>query len=89
LAVGSIRIQVTKLFLGKMALLVLSGLTVGWMLTLALRRVFSLVVEMHAGHDFLLLAGVTTPLAFVGILASLIPAGRADSVEPVHALRTE
>jgi ABC-type lipoprotein release transport system permease subunit len=44
---------------------------------------------MHASHDFMLLAGVTAGLAFVGILASLIPARRAASVEPVQALRTE
>jgi ABC-type antimicrobial peptide transport system permease subunit len=81
--------QVTKLLLGKVALLMLSGLAVGWMLTLALRRVLSSVVEMHASHDFLVLASVTAGLAFVGILASLIPAHRAASVEPVQALRTE
>jgi len=89
MALGSTRVQVTKLFLGKMALLLLAGLTVGWALTLALRKVLSSVVEMHAGHDFLLLAGVTVALAFVGILASFIPARRASSVEPVCALRTE
>ena len=89
MALGSTRIQVTNLLLGKMALLLLSGLAIGWMLTLALRRVLSAVVEMHAGHDFLLLAGVTAGLALVGILASLIPARRAASVEPVQTLRTE
>jgi putative ABC transport system permease protein len=67
----------------------LSGLAIGWALTLALRKVLSAVVEMHASHDFLLLAGVTAGLALVGVLASLIPARRAASVEPVQALRTE
>lgn len=89
MALGSTRMQATNLLLGKVALLLLSGLAVGWMLTLALRRVLSSVVEMHARHDFLLLAGVTFGLALVGILASLIPARRAASVEPVQALRTE
>lgn len=89
MALGSTRMQVTKLLLGKVALLLLSGLTIGWMITIALRRLLSTVVEMHAGHDFLLLTTVTASLAFVGILASLIPARRAASVEPVQALRTE
>jgi hypothetical protein len=89
MALGSTRMQVTKLLLGKVALLMLSGLAIGWMLTLALRRVLSSVVEMHASHDFLVLASVTAGLALVGILASLIPARRAASVEPVQALRTE
>ena len=89
MALGSTRIQVTNLLLGKVALLLLSGLAIGWMLTLALRKVLAAVVEMHASHDFLLLAGVTAGLALVGILASLIPARRAASIEPVQALRTE
>jgi ABC-type antimicrobial peptide transport system permease subunit len=89
MALGSTRMQVTKLLLAKVALLMLSGLAVGWMLTLALRRVLSSVVEMHASHDFLLLASVTVGLAFVGLIASFIPTRRAASVEPVQALRTE
>ena len=89
MALGSTRMQVTKLLLGKVALLLLTGLTIGWMLTIALRRLLSTVVEMHARHDFLLLTSVTASLAFVGILASLIPARRAASVEPIQALRTE
>ena len=89
MALGSTRVQVTNLLLGKMALLMLSGLAIGWMLTLALRKVLAAVVEIHASHDFLLLAGVTAGLALVGILASLIAARRAASVEPVQTLRTE
>ena len=89
MALGSTRTQVTELLLGKVAILLLSGLAIGWMLTLALRRLLSTVVEMHAGRDFPLLASMTVGLALVGILASLIPARRAASVEPVQALRTE
>ena len=89
MALGSTRIQVTRLLLAKVALLLLSGLAIGWMLTLALKKLLSTVVEMHAGKDFLLFASVTVGLALVGILASLIPACRAASVEPVQALRTE
>jgi predicted permease len=89
MALGSTRIQVTNLLLGKVALLLFSGVAIGWMLTLALRKVLAAVVEMHASHDFLLLAGVTGGLALVGVLASFIPARRAASIEPVQALRTE
>jgi predicted permease len=89
MALGSTRTQVTAMLLGKVALLLLSGLAIGWMLTLALRKLLATVVEMHAGHDFLLLASVTVGLASIGILASLIPARRAASIEPVQALRTE
>lgn len=89
MALGSTRVQVTNLLLGKVALLLFSGLAIGWMLTLALRKVLAAVVVMHASHDFLLLAGVTASLALVGVMASFVPARRAASIEPVHALRTE
>ncbi len=89
MALGSTRVQVTHLLLGKVVLLLLAGLAVGWTLTLSLRKLLATVVEMHAGHDLLLLAGVTAGLALVGIVASLIPARRAASVEPVQALRAE
>ncbi|HXP81789.1 MAG TPA: ABC transporter permease, partial [Verrucomicrobiae bacterium] len=68
MALGSTRTQVTKLVLGKVVLLLVSGLSIGWMLTLALKKVLSTVVEIHAGHDLPLLAGITATLAFVGIL---------------------
>ncbi|MFT4112648.1 ADOP family duplicated permease [Silvibacterium sp.] len=89
MALGSTRVQVTRLVLGKVVLLMLSGLAIGWMLTLAFQRVLSTVVEIHAGQDLPLLAGVTACLGFVGILSTLIPVRRAASVEPVQALRTE
>ena len=89
MALGSTRMQAANLLLGKVALLIVSGLALGWMLTLALRKVLAAVVEMHGSRDFLLLAGVTAGLALVGVLASFIPARRAASIEPVRALRTE
>jgi predicted lysophospholipase L1 biosynthesis ABC-type transport system permease subunit len=89
MALGSTRMQAINLLLGKVALLILSGLAIGWMLTLAVGNILAAVVEMHGGHDFLLLAGLTAGLACAGVLASLIPARRAASIEPVQALRTE
>jgi len=68
---------------------VATGLGFGWLLTLAIRRVMASVVEMHAEHDFVLLAGLTAGLAATGILAGLVPARRASSIEPVQSLRTE
>jgi predicted permease len=89
MALGSTRVQVTNLLLGKMALRIVSGLALGWILTLTLRKVLAAVVEVRPSHDFLLLSGVTAGLALVGILASFLPARRAASAEPVQTLRTE
>jgi putative ABC transport system permease protein len=46
-------------------------------------------VEMHAGHDATLLAGVTAGLIAVGVLISVAPARRAATVDPMQALRNE
>jgi hypothetical protein len=89
MALGSTRGLVTRMVLAKVAMLMASGLTIGWVLTLALRKVLSSVVEMHAAHDFALLAELTLALALTGILASLIPARRAASVDANATLRAE
>ena len=73
----------------RVAILIATGLGFGWLLTLALRRVMASVVEMHAGHDFVVLASLTAGLEATGILAGLVPARRASSIEPMRSLRTE
>jgi ABC-type lipoprotein release transport system permease subunit len=44
---------------------------------------------MHATNDLVLLAGLTATLIAVGVLASVAPARKAATVEPMQALRTE
>lgn len=89
MALGSTRAQVTQTVLGRVAFLLAIGLAVGWALTFALRKVMAALVEMHPGHDGLLLVGLTGGLAAIGILTSLSPALRAASVEPIRVLRIE
>jgi putative ABC transport system permease protein len=89
MALGSTRALVMKQVLQRVALLMVAGLGTGWVLTLALKKVLSSVVEMHAGHDLALLTALTAGLAITGILTSLIPARRAASIEPMQALRSE
>ena len=89
MALGSTRRRVTQTVLSKVALLLTIGLTVGWALTFALRKILSSAVEMPAGHDLLTLVGLTGGLAAIGLLASLMPALRAASIEPVKALRID
>jgi predicted permease len=89
MALGSTRALIMGQVLQRVALLMVSGLAIGWLLTFGLKKILSAVVEMHAGHDLVLLLALTTGLALTGILASLIPARRAASIEPVQALRSE
>jgi len=89
MALGSTRTRVVREVLRRVALLVGSGVATGWVLTFALRKVMSSVVEIHAAHDLTLLSALTLGLAVIGILASLIPARRAAATEPMQALRAE
>ena len=89
MALGSTRGLVMSGILRRVAVLMVVGVSIGWVLTLALRKLLAAVVVMHATHDLALLAGLTATLIGVGVLASLAPARRAATVDPMRALRTE
>jgi putative ABC transport system permease protein len=89
MALGSTRELVMRQVLQRVAVLMVAGLVMGWVLTLALKKILAAVVEMHAGHDLALLTALTAGLAITGILTSLLPARRAASIEPMQALRSE
>ena len=89
MALGSTRARVVRGILTRVATLMLGGVVAGWALTLALRRVLASVVELHPAHDFALLAAITAVLTLAGLAASLLPARRAATIDPIEALRTE
>jgi putative ABC transport system permease protein len=89
MALGSTRGLVLAQILRRVAVLMVAGVGVGWVLALALRKVLATVVVMHANHDFVLLSGLTATLVLVGLLASIAPARRAATVDPMQALRSE
>ena len=89
MALGSTRARVVLQIVQRVALLMTGGIALGWMLTLAMRKVLASVVEMHTAHDAVLLAALTGALATIGIAASLLPARRAATIDPVQALRSE
>jgi putative ABC transport system permease protein len=89
MALGSTRGLVMRVVLQRVAILMVAGVSIGWLLTVALKKILTAVVEIHAGHDFALLTGMTMGLVVVGVLASLAPAKKAATIEPVQALRSE
>jgi ABC-type antimicrobial peptide transport system permease subunit len=89
MALGSTRGTVMAQVLRRVAVLIVSGTAVGWLLTLAASKVLASVVEIHAAQDIGLLAGVSVGMAVVGMLTSIAPAKEAASIEPMRALRSE
>ena len=89
MALGSTRAIVVGGVLRRVAFLMAVGLGLGWLFTLWFRRAMAAVVEIHPRHDFALALLLTATFAAIGTLSALIPARRAGSVDPMHALRSE
>ena len=89
MALGSTRALVLGNVLRRVAILMLGGVAAGLLLTTLLHKALSSVIEIHATHDASLLIAITAGLALIGVLAGVLPARKAASVEPMQALRTE
>ncbi len=89
MALGSSRARVVGQIVTRIATLMIVGIAVGWALTAACEHILASVVELHPAKDLLLFTLLTTALLLIGIMASLLPARRAASIDPIQALRTE
>jgi len=89
MALGAQRADVMLLVMRKAALLLVFGLCIGlcasWFATRALAAFLFGVTQ----HDPMTTASVCLLLGSCGLLAALIPARRAATVDPMQALRTE
>jgi predicted permease len=89
MALGAQRMAVTAMVMRGALLHALIGLGIGLAVAmLAVRTVQSQLYEMK-GIDAEVLAGAVVTLIVAALLAGLLPARRAASVEPARALRTE
>jgi putative ABC transport system permease protein len=89
MALGSTRGLVMSEIFRRVSVLMVVGVSIGWVLTLALKKLLAAVVVIHVAPDVTLLAGLTATLIAVGLLASLAPARKAATVDPMQALRAE
>jgi len=89
MALGASRNNILAMVLRRVALMLAAGTVAGLVLTLGARKVIGMVIYFEAQKEaggFLLIALL---LGFAGLLAALIPAMRAASIEPMQALRAE
>jgi putative ABC transport system permease protein len=88
-ALGAQRADVLRLVIVEGMWPVLAGIVSGTIAALASARVMETLVFGVSASDPLTLAAVAATLAFVALVASLVPAYRALRLDPVQALRAE
>jgi len=89
LALGASR---SKIFLGifrRVGWMLAAGIAIGLLVTTAAQRFIGAVVAIEIQKDGLLMAALAAALLGIGFAATLLPARRAASVEPMEALRDE
>jgi predicted permease len=89
MALGADRAKVIGLVLGGALKRVAAGLALGLPLAVGAGRLISAQLYGVAFWDPLALAVAVGSLAACAVIAALIPAGRAASISPMQALRTE
>lgn len=88
-ALGAGRREILSASLGRAFRLLVMGSIGGLLLGLLGTRVLSFIVYQATPKDPLVLGGVTLTMLMLGMLAALLPARRALSVDPLILLRDE
>ena len=89
IALGADRVSVVGLVLKGAFLQILIGLVIGIPASIGCARLIASQLYQVKGWDPLVLGGSVLALAMCALLASIVPARRAASVNPVMALRVE
>ena len=89
MALGADRSNVVRLVLRGAFMQIMIGLLIGIPVSVACARLIAAQLYHVKGWDPLVLAGAVVALGLCALLASIIPAQRAASVNPVQALRVE
>jgi putative ABC transport system permease protein len=89
MALGATRSDALKLVLGMGLRVIGVGVAIGLAASLALSRVLASELGQVSAHDPLTIAGVAVLLFGIGVMACVVPARRATSIEPTLALRHE
>ena len=87
IALGAQHIQVMRSTLGRPAMLLLIGSTLGLILGIFTSSLMSHLVAYATPRDPLILAGVFLTMLLLGLLATFIPARRTLAIDPAQLLR--
>lgn len=88
-ALGAKRRQVLKAALDRAFKLLAYGSAAGLVLGLLAARILALIVYQATPRDPVVLVGALVAMSLVGLIAALVPARRALSVDPVILLRED
>jgi predicted permease len=89
MALGATRMRVFVLVMRQVAMLLAVGVVIGGVAAfLAARSIRSFLFEVQPGSPGVFLTAVLA-LVLIGLLAAMLPARRAVSIDPMQALRTE
>jgi putative ABC transport system permease protein len=89
MALGADKGDILRLVMGRSLRLIMAGITVGLAAALAATRVLSSLLYSIGPHDPVTFGLVTLLLVLVAIVAALIPARSATSVNPIVVLRCD
>jgi len=89
MALGSSAIEIFRMVVGQGARLVALGLGLGLAASIALTRLVQSMLYGVSPTDPVVFAGVLTVLAITALVACIVPARRAMSVDPLVAMRTD
>ena len=89
MALGATRLSVAQLILRQGSILIGAGLGVGLVLAFAMAHFIKSFLYQVQPLDVWTYFAVAVTLLIIGLIAALIPARRAASIQPMEALRTE
>jgi ABC-type lipoprotein release transport system permease subunit len=89
LALGATRKRIVVGIYTRVSWMLICGAVIGLALTMTVRKYINSVVTMEVEKDAGKILLLTAMLLCAGLLAALLPARRASSVDPMEALREE
>jgi predicted permease len=89
MALGASREGILGSILRRVLVLTVAGVAIGLGLAFVARKWLASIILVQSGHQATLLVLLSAGLVCVGLLAALIPARRAMSIQPMQVLRTE